>query len=284
MCRRPQTIVTVLSLLLGGLGACQTNPAISPGAGNAGNAGNGGGEGGGGGNSGASPGSADGGFTFRLPDGGATSSDSAAGANCGITATIRDFKDTHPDFEHFSGMGLKGIVNVELGVDGKPVYAAAGPTAQTSGKDNFDQWYRDVADVNMRLSVPLPLMAMTGGRFVFDNSAFFPIDDKGFGNQGRSHNFHFTTEIHASFRYNGGENFTFRGDDDVWIFVNRKLALDLGGLHSVQMATINFDAQAAALGISVGGNYSFDVFHAERHTTESNFRIETSIACLRSVE
>jgi len=63
------------------------------------------------------------------------------------------------------------------------------------------------------------------------------------------------------------------------VFVNGKLALDLGGVHGAQEDTIDFDAQAGALGITPGNTYALDVFHAERHTSESNFRIETSIEC-----
>ena len=76
-----------------------------------------------------------------------------------------------------------------------------------------------------------------------------------------------------------GQKFTFRGDDDLWIFVNSKLALDVGGQHQALQGTIDFDAQSAALGITAGGVYSMDIFHAERQTTDSNFRIETNISC-----
>jgi fibro-slime domain-containing protein len=39
------------------------------------------------------------------------------------------------------------------------------------------------------------------------------------------------------------------------------------------------DQQAAALGITPGHSYPMDIFQAERHTTASNFRIETTIDC-----
>jgi fibro-slime domain-containing protein len=215
--------------------------------------------------------------------GGGAGGGSGGGTAClpQVIAHIRDFNDTHPDFEHYLG-AKQGIVQAQLGADHKPVY---GPEPQvapivTTSQAAFDQWYRDVPGVNMPTTITLPLTEGPPGHFVYDNSAFFPIDNQLFGNQGRNHNFHFTTEIHTQFTYGGGELFTFRGDDDVFVFVNNRLALDLGGVHSAEEGTIDFDAQATSLGITKGQTYALDVFHAERHTTESNFRIETTISCL----
>ena len=158
------------------------------------------------------------------------------------------------------------------------------PAPVITGAASFDQWYRDTAGTNETFTVPVTLTDAGNGNLVYDSAAFFPIDGMGFGNSaGQAHNFHFTTEAHVKFGYVKGQKFTFRGDDDLWIFVNGKLALDLGGMHLPIAATIDFDLQAAELGISPGGTYQMDIFHAERHTDQSNFRIETNIRCFEPV-
>jgi fibro-slime domain-containing protein len=229
-----------------------------------------------------------------------------------LELTIRDFKPPHPDFETFGGQNEVGcgIVEPTLGTDSKPVFHsgigaqkrltmnnAAGdlafvscqawdwmPQSVVTSKATFDQWYHDVAGVNQAIQVPIALVDAGGDNLSYDSSAFFPIDNMGFGNTPNTqHNFHFTTEGHMKFGYVKGQKFTFRGDDDLWIFVNGKLALDLGGLHVPITATIDFDAQASELGIVAGGTYQMDIFHAERHTYESNFRIETNIRCFQPV-
>lgn len=200
------------------------------------------------------------------------------GMGCGSTllAIVRDFDDTHPDFEHYTGSGLQGIVESALGADQKPVYAHTGSTEFTTSPADFAQWYHHTEGVNKGYLLKLRL-AKNGDRFSFESRAFFPLDGAGLGNQGREHNFHFTTELHTEFVYHGGENFEFIGDDDLWVFINNRLAIDLGGLHPRQQKQISLDAEAVRLGIEKGKSYHLDLFHAERHTDASNFRVDTSL-------
>lgn len=191
-----------------------------------------------------------------------------------LSVRVRDFHDTHPDFERSSQGRDRGIVELELGPDDLPVYTSE--TRTTSGREAFDQWYRDAPGVNVSGSLELRLAPGELGEsiFVFDDEAFFPIDDQLFGNEGRDHNFHFTLSAATEFVYGGGETFLFRGDDDVFVFIDRRLVIDLGGVHPQQQQSVDLDE----LGLEVGERYPLHLFFAERHTDDSSFRIETTIS------
>ena len=156
------------------------------------------------------------------------------GCNNAVQAVIRDFRGwassasdpggaapKHPDFEPAVKTAEKGIAASTLGSDQKPAFGN-NPVQTVTSADTFSQWYRDVDCVNMRFPIPLQLTPDPNDptSLTYNNQTYFPIDNQGWGNQGQTHNYSFTTEIHTTFTYKGGETFTFIGDDDVFVYVN----------------------------------------------------------------
>jgi fibro-slime domain-containing protein len=197
------------------------------------------------------------------------------------------------------------VVTAELGSDGTPVYAGD-PTKGTlttygNGKPNgaaanFAAWYHDTPGTNITVKWPVPLVTQSDGSVEYDSAiqgtaygttpdgfvsgkGFFPIDDgtpyaTAFGNQGWPNNYSFTNEIHTVFVYRGGEYFNFRGDDDVYVYINNKRVINLGGVHGPETANVQVDT----LGLTVGQEYPLDFFSAERHVTGSNILFQTTLA------
>jgi len=158
---------------------------------------------------------------------------------------------------------------------------------QITSAQSFASWYSDAQGVNQSKVVSLTMnLVPNTNRYVFDSAqdapwstlgGFFPINGELFGNYADTNkNFHFTTQLEADFIYRAqsGQTFTFSGDDDVWVYIDGKLVIDLGGLHPRMTQTIELDRLSW---LENGKQYRFKIFHAERRTTQSNFRMETTI-------
>ncbi len=167
-----------------------------------------------------------------------------------------------------------------------------GPSSNgLTSSDRFDQWYRDVPGVNLSTTIQLTLTRVQGtDRYVFDSAVdtehgtygFFPVNGELYGDFRNDRNYHFTTEINTQFTFNRdtGQIFKFTGDDDVWVYIDGRLVVDLGGLHPKRNQFLDLDRLDW---LQDGTTYSLDIFHAERRFSGSNFRIETTLQ-LRSID
>ena len=197
----------------------------------------------------------------------------------------------NPDFESFGcGVPTTGLMKTLLRADGTPDFLSTNGSnvcgQQLTSATNWLTWYHDNPTYNRPVwltatGAPLTLtFARVGAAapftYQYNSDAFFPIDGLGFGaiQETIGHNFAFSSQIHLPFTYQGGENLSFVGDDDVWVFINNKLAVDIGGLHPPQPGSTTLDAATAAtLGLTVGGLYDLSLFQAERHTTGSTYHL-----------
>jgi fibro-slime domain-containing protein len=271
-------------------------------------------------------------------------------AKLDIPIVARDFKGVengegaHPDFGTYccddSMTKGRGIVAATLALDRKPVWAgpAQDPVADPkslffTGKKEFDQWYRDVAGVNMTYYETLTLLQNATATTTYamnsatdppwyDMCGYFPLDDLtkplvdqntgtpityhsnqgqpddrichayqglGFGNSWANHNFSFTTEARYWFQYQGGENLKFTGDDDVWVFINGTLVIEMPGVHQPRAGIVVLDASNGTaqvtypdntslnttvdLKMTIGKLYEAVVFQAERWCCGSNYML-----------
>ncbi len=85
---------------------------------------------------------------------------------------------------------------------------------------------------------------------------------------------------------NGKEmHFYFSGDDDVWIFVDDKLVLDIGGIHDACSAEINFSTGECYVNeerqddLSLkAGEHTLKMYYLERGAAQSNLKVSFLVA------
>ncbi len=157
----------------------------------------------------------------------------------------------------------------------------------------FELWYRDQPGINMSAPLAITLLKRADGAWVFDDElhpvyaelgGFFPIDGQLFGNSPSvegipDHNYHFTFELNVTFIWTSetGRFLEVRADDDLWVFINGELVIDLGGVHRAKSQYLDL----GRLGLTDGASCRLDLFFADRHRKDARLRIVTNLDELR---
>ena len=174
------------------------------------------------------------------------------------------------DCDVLAGQGFQMVAgSCKAATDGK--YQAQYVVAQVDGNPLFFPVDDD----------PFSASEMEGAQIssypkdMYDSTGLYPWDLDAKGNK-ILHNFSFTSEIRYWFKYEVEKAYQLdiAGDDDVWVFVNKKLAVDLGGIHTPVQGSVTLnESTAPTYGLSAGKVYEIAVFHAERQTTSSTLKI-----------
>ncbi len=199
-----------------------------------------------------------------------------------------------PDFYSYCpGVECENAVLPELGADGTPDFGDFNAIKAASRNHNgpyvacellytcpevFKWWYKDVPGINRRVDKTMRFEKIGPTKYHYKSNDFWPINADGYGSAGSTNdgiNGEFTSHFQTYFKYSGGETLTFTGDDDVWVFFNGRLGVDVGGIHGTWSKDITLEKGMAAskLHMYPGGIYAIDMFHAERCRGGSNYEM-----------
>lgn len=228
---------------------------------------------------------------------------------------------------HFNEAFLKGN-NSKNAVLGEVYHNVRFPfTKKDVDNDGVDYWYFDSAETTLAMhqdpssgqyylkncgnqgwSQNVNSSGIIGGKDpVSTNYGFFPFNENTEPCSGKNYNYGFGTRLDIMFSLtedgtvlnkDGNKvpiKFEFSGDDDVWVFIDGKLALDVGGAHGRTTGTLDFqNMQATVSGVkaSAGSNtfgqnvqstfqlqgaktdqHTLTMFYMERGMWESNMKL-----------
>ena len=167
-----------------------------------------------------------------------------------------------------------------------------------------DMFYYNANNTTTRFPF-LPINNKATGDYAGATKSYYFMEDgyRSYTSDGGTYvdrNFDYVLSSNGEFVYNEEDDlfFEFEGDDDVYLFINNQIVLDIGGAHSI--SKVNFKVndyvnwarevmanpsaytaaeqkRAKALDLTDGELVKFDFFYMERHGYGANMRIVTNM-------
>jgi fibro-slime domain-containing protein len=135
----------------------------------------------------------------------------------------------------------------------------------------------DTAFKNVTIDTTLDFTA-NASDYETSTGPYYPLDGKGFGNEGLPHNFYYSLNGSLYFSYKKGMSVTLSSADDAWIFIDRRLFIDRGGAHLLSPDTTRIIDNSTVPGVEntaiPGMMHNLQVFYANRGTADAYLRIK----------
>jgi len=175
-------------------------------------------------------------------------------AKADLLGTYYNLPNTHPDMESWVANGnsygvYPGMVENTL--------TGSMPTLTAYGSTRIKQW--DWWDSKYQVFQRVDSTADLQTNFA---SSWFPVNT---GLPGDPQDF--AVKWTGKFYVAEDKNYTYSmgSDDDSWLFIDKKLVLDLGGVHG-----LTYGSYTIAL---TAGWHDIDIFFAERNVVQSGFQL-----------
>ncbi|MBO7583547.1 MAG: hypothetical protein J6T20_07125 [Treponema sp.] len=189
----------------------------------------------------------------------------------------------HVDFEHINQHDYD-TVKEYLDDNKKPVYNSenAANILSITSADSFAQWFITSEDINREVRTSISFISDDSDsmQYKYENRGFYPVDNKGFGDsEGYDtfwHNFNFTVEstFYLLCKKDTPITISCESDDDLWLFINGKLAIDQGGRHGYYTETITFTAED--YNSNAGDYLEVKLFKADRGSSQAVMSVRLS--------
>ncbi|MDO4507799.1 MAG: hypothetical protein Q4B65_00165 [Candidatus Saccharibacteria bacterium] len=186
------------------------------------------------------------------------------------------------------------LSEAKLGEDYLPV-AQAGDLLPNRGLD-FSRWFSVVEGESKSYMGKLALSYDAAeASFSYESEEFYPLDgiSKGFSGEefkGGEHNklFTFNLGVPISVLRDGREEFSIAADDDTFVFIGEDLVLDLGGVHGEMTGRFRITEEGEVYTAVGAEDFGYSgvrleegaavvrIFHADRNSTESIFKLKFS--------